>query len=351
MSGRSMALGGVVALMLAAWSDTATAEPLSCTNDFADPHAAMLSPSSYQDPIEGVVTADDPKQMGTFEDHTNPPYTPPEDAYESPTCEKPRPMSNVVDASTPFPYDAYVFKNWSATTQCVSARLIITPYPGGGNGWLLTAAYLGSFDPANIQANYLADANSGIVDHYTFQVPAMAELVVVVTGRPATGEPLRNPERPAMYRPYQLYVGGCGASGSTGGSTTDGGTTDGGTTDGGTTGGGMADGGTSGGAMTNDGTSSGGASSDAGAGEPSSGSGASSDDVTNGGGAGAGGTGGGGAAPPVVGTTMPTVDGTGGGAGGGGGCTQSSGSANGSVLALTAVGLAALASRRRRRSR
>lgn len=115
----------------------------------------------------------------------------------------------MVDSTEDFPYKAYVFTNRSTTASCFSARVITTPWPYGGNGAsIYLAAYLGSFDPNDIQANVLADNNAVYVNVMHFKVPAQSDFVLVLSARPGA-PPLKEPTLPPMDRGYNLYVGGC----------------------------------------------------------------------------------------------------------------------------------------------
>jgi hypothetical protein len=74
-------------------------------------------------------------------------------------------------------YDSYTLTNNSGASQCVTVRVV----NHCGNNSLLSAAYLGSFDPNNICTNYLADMGlSGPDFTYSFNVPAGATYVVTV---------------------------------------------------------------------------------------------------------------------------------------------------------------------------
>ncbi|AKV00221.1 hypothetical protein AKJ09_06884 [Labilithrix luteola] len=187
-----------------------SAAPLACTNAFEPEDPEAFAVGTTRDPIVGELLTGAPNQKGLFASHVNPPNTPPDQAYTFPTCEAPRPPSAVVDSTSDFPYDAYVFRNRSTTASCISTRVVTTPFPGGGNGSsLYAAAYLGSFDPNDIQANYLADTNGGVVDVMHFKVPAQTDFVVVLSAQPSKS-PLEEPTLPPMDRRYLLYVGGCG---------------------------------------------------------------------------------------------------------------------------------------------
>lgn len=179
--------------------------PLACTSPLEPEDRGIYSGK----PILGKLLVGAPTQKGLFEFHESSATTPPEKVHRRPTCEAPQPPSLVVDSTTDFPYDAYVFTNRSTTASCFSARVITTPWPYGGNGSsIYLAAYLGSFDPNDIQANVVADNNTVHVNVMHFKVPAQTNFVLVLSARPGT-PPLKEPTLPPMDRGYYLYVGGC----------------------------------------------------------------------------------------------------------------------------------------------
>jgi hypothetical protein len=78
-------------------------------------------------------------------------------------------------------YDSYTYTNGSGSTECVTVTLTQT---SGTTGALFTAAYFGSFNPADVATNYLADAgSSGLLNQpatYSFQLAAGQTAVIVV---------------------------------------------------------------------------------------------------------------------------------------------------------------------------
>lgn len=115
----------------------------------------------------GVISTSDPTQLGRL-------VTVP----DASTCNNPRPCPGVLD-SLPRHYDAYTLVNPNNTAVCVTVELdpLIT------GGLLQSAAYLGSFDPLNPCANYLADIGpipSALGGSYSFNVAAGATFVVTV---------------------------------------------------------------------------------------------------------------------------------------------------------------------------
>lgn len=96
------------------------------------------------------------------------------DSVES-SCGAQKPVPNLTDVGTTFKYDAYVFFNDAFTSRCFT---VISE--AGAANQLLTAAYQISFNPANVQQNYLGDAgNSDRTRSFSFNVPARQQFVVV----------------------------------------------------------------------------------------------------------------------------------------------------------------------------
>ncbi len=94
-------------------------------------------------------------------------------------------ISSACGASKPYPgllggtgarqYDAYTFTNCSSASRCVN----VTLNQSGVD--LYSAAYLNSYDPANLGTNFLADPGSSSTSMtYSFDVAAGATFVVVV---------------------------------------------------------------------------------------------------------------------------------------------------------------------------
>ncbi len=83
----------------------------------------------------------------------------------------------------PYYYDAYTFTNQTCSSQCVT----VTYNANGTTGDVFSVAYLGSFNPANLCTNYIADGGlsslvgSGAVT-YNFTLAANATVVIVVNG-------------------------------------------------------------------------------------------------------------------------------------------------------------------------
>jgi hypothetical protein len=113
----------------------------------------------------GSITLNDPTQNGRLG----------RDGVPS-TCGTPKACPAPGDAVVRH-YDAYTFTNNSSFTQCVTVR----GTNNCENNALLSAAYLGFFDPNNVCTNYLADMGaSGPQFSYSFNVPPGATYVVTV---------------------------------------------------------------------------------------------------------------------------------------------------------------------------
>lgn len=96
------------------------------------------------------------------------------DSVES-SCGAQKPTPNLTDVGTTFKYDAYVFFNDAFTSRCFT---VISTSAAANQ--LLTAVYRLSFNPADVQQNYLGDAgNSDRTRAFSFNVPARQPFVVV----------------------------------------------------------------------------------------------------------------------------------------------------------------------------
>jgi hypothetical protein len=84
------------------------------------------------------------------------------------------------------PYDAYSFTNASANPACVTVN--VDGMGCSGNNFLVVAAYLGTYDPANQCANYLADigGSPNPVGVFSFNVPGNATFTLVLTSSNAS---------------------------------------------------------------------------------------------------------------------------------------------------------------------
>lgn len=105
---------------------------------------------------------------------------------ESPSaCAAPKTCPGVSGDTGTFTYDAYTFTNNSQQAQCVTLHV------EGSLDCESTAqavVYLGSYDPANVCLNYLADAGVGGDSTFSFIVPAGSNFVVVMVAGSKGGE-------------------------------------------------------------------------------------------------------------------------------------------------------------------
>ena len=99
---------------------------------------------------------------------------------ESPSaCAAPKTCPGLAGYTGSFLYDAYTFTNHSTEAECVTIHV------EGSIDCESTAhavVYLGSYDPANVCLNYLADAGVGGNTSFSFTVPAGSNFVVVMVG-------------------------------------------------------------------------------------------------------------------------------------------------------------------------
>src|SRR4030095_9011263 len=125
------------------------------------------SPSCTPAVFNGVIDTSDPLQTGRiFRDD-------PESECAAPqTCS---PFDIV-----PYHYDEYTLTNTTGSTQCVTITL--DPMTCVGTHYIQSAAYMGSFDPGNICANYLGDIGNSpdFAKSYSVDVPDGQTLVVTV---------------------------------------------------------------------------------------------------------------------------------------------------------------------------
>ena len=92
------------------------------------------------------------------------------------TCSTPKTCPGTADAN-PRHYRSYNYTNSSSSPQCIT----VTINENCGNNALLSTAYLNTFDPNNLCANYLADMGvAGPAFSYSFTLPARARAVIVV---------------------------------------------------------------------------------------------------------------------------------------------------------------------------
>src|SRR5205814_3776715 len=80
-------------------------------------------------------------------------------------------------------FDQYTFPTRGSTGLCITVTLIDNGC--GTNSAIMSAAYLGSFDPNNLSTNYRADLGSSVnagnpQGVYSFDVPAGQQFIVIV---------------------------------------------------------------------------------------------------------------------------------------------------------------------------
>jgi hypothetical protein len=135
-------------------------------------HTPTLSPTPTSTPCavtSGSITAGDPTQIGRTA----------RDGIAS-SCRFPKTYAGpVAGDTTPRHYDSYTYTNSSGGPVCVTVVLDAT---GCAGNQIFAAAYLNSFNPANLATNWLADMGNSPnpVASFSFTVPAGATYVVVV---------------------------------------------------------------------------------------------------------------------------------------------------------------------------
>jgi hypothetical protein len=96
--------------------------------------------------VTGAISTTDPTQKGRlFRDGT------------PSTCAVPKVSQSAFD-TTPYFFDSYTFTNATGASECLAVTL--TSLSSGCD--IFSAAYLGTFDPASIETNYLADAGASV---------------------------------------------------------------------------------------------------------------------------------------------------------------------------------------------
>jgi hypothetical protein len=117
--------------------------------------------------VNGSIAASDPTQTGSLN----------RNGVVS-TCGAPKSSPGLLTAVGVRHYDSYTYTNSSGFGECVTVTLTRT----SGAGQIFTAAYLGSFNPADPAANYLADPGGSTppATAYSFFVPAGQTAVVIV---------------------------------------------------------------------------------------------------------------------------------------------------------------------------
>jgi len=117
--------------------------------------------------VNGSIAASDPTQTGSLN----------RNGVVS-SCAAPKSSPGLLTNVGVRHYDSYTYMNSSGFGECVTVTLTQT----SGAGQIFTAAYLGSFNPADPTTNYLADPGGSAppTTAYSFFVPAGQTAVVIV---------------------------------------------------------------------------------------------------------------------------------------------------------------------------
>jgi subtilisin-like proprotein convertase family protein len=119
-------------------------------------------------PISGQITSGDPTQTNRWNRNSI-----------VASCASPKVWAGFGDVGTNYHYDVYTFTNTLPEDACVTVML-------QSSSDVMAAAYLNSYDPSNIETNYLGDggnSTAGISSDtiiFSTSVPAGAHLLVVV---------------------------------------------------------------------------------------------------------------------------------------------------------------------------
>jgi hypothetical protein len=115
--------------------------------------------------VSGSITMTDSVQTGRV-GHGSP----------ASSCEAPKTCAAISD-TLPRHFDQYTYTNSTGTAQCVTVRVS----QNCGDNSVRSIAYLGTYDPANLCANYLADGGAAGPNYsYSFNLPAGGSAVVVM---------------------------------------------------------------------------------------------------------------------------------------------------------------------------
>ena len=127
-----------------------------------------MTPSCTPIVVNGSITGGDPTMAGRMF----------RDGIPS-TCAAPKVCPGPFDA-TPHHYDSYTFTNTTGSTQCVTVTMDAMTCVG--NNFIFAQAYLGSFNPADMCPNYLADigGSPNPVAPFSFDLPNGQSVVIVV---------------------------------------------------------------------------------------------------------------------------------------------------------------------------
>jgi len=120
--------------------------------------------------INGGLTPSSPTQTGRLLRN-----------YVSSTCDAPKTCPGNLTTTGAYPYQAYQFTNTTSGALCITVT-IATPCDGQSSTGLVTAAYIGNYNPRGLCSGYLADQGGMIssIGSYSFDVPANTIFTVVV---------------------------------------------------------------------------------------------------------------------------------------------------------------------------
>ncbi len=118
--------------------------------------------------VNGSITTADPTETGRLNRSDVPS-----------TCDTPT-MCAVFSTAMEYHYDAYSFTNSTDTTQCVVVQVSTAC---ADPNLIFTAAYLGSFDPTDLCAHWIADEGSSPnpMNEFSFNVDAGQTFILVVS--------------------------------------------------------------------------------------------------------------------------------------------------------------------------
>lgn len=147
---------------------------------------AAVAPAPLADPLNGGAATVCPSGLQSFSGMNSQMGRVFRDAIPSSCPSKAYP--GIFNPGTPYFYETYTYSNSTAAASCVTVAFDPNP-----NNNLATdcdtnahaSAYIGSYDPMNQSANFVGDVGSSITDSFSFEVPAMSDLVLVVTNTSA----------------------------------------------------------------------------------------------------------------------------------------------------------------------
>lgn len=91
-------------------------------------------------------------------------------------CGTPESSPGLFAATGDRAFDAYEIHNNTAMATCVTVDIVDQCTMGN----YFMAAYLGTFDPTNIETNYLADPGTSVSKQFSFTIPALGTVMLVI---------------------------------------------------------------------------------------------------------------------------------------------------------------------------